>query len=285
MTVLAKTRPVVALIRPEITLAIGTCVLVGEITTLRNLPPIREALLGFLTGFFISSSAMIMNDFFDVEVDKVNAPHRPLPKGTISINELLLLATAASVAGLVVAGLFGSLNFIIAASSWTLGLLYNWKFKEKGLLGNMFVSTSVAIQFVYGGAVVGDPLNEIVLSCSVIAFLADLGVEVAGDIADVRGDELRDAATVVRVWGKSAAIRLSSLLLLSVIPISFMPYLMGWLGQVYVAMITIPDLILTYSVLELFRSRTPVEIKKILRQLLLCIPLAFIAFIVGTLYY
>jgi geranylgeranylglycerol-phosphate geranylgeranyltransferase len=285
MTALAKSRSVIALIRPEITLAIGACVLVGEITTLRNLPPIREALLGFLTGFFISSSAVVVNDYFDVEVDKVNAPDRPLQMGTISINEAILLAIATSVAGLVAAGLLGSLNFAIAAVPWMLVLLYSWKFKEMGLLGNMFVSISVAIQFVYGGAVVGDPLNGVVLSCSVIAFLADLGVEVASDVKDVRGDELRDVATVVRVWGRDVAVCLSSLLLLSVIPVGLVPYLMGWLGQIYVVVIALPDLILAYSVLGLFRSRTPAEVGRILRQLLLCIPLAFIAFVTGVLYH
>jgi len=109
MATLTKTRSVVALIRPEITLAIGESVLVGEIVALKTLPSIREALLGFLTGFFISSAAMVVNDYFNVEVDKVNAPHRPLPMGTIAIPEVMLLATATSVSGLIVAGLLSGL--------------------------------------------------------------------------------------------------------------------------------------------------------------------------------
>ena len=84
MNLLKKVKGIIFLIRPDISIAIGICVLVGEILALGNIPTIKEALLGFFAAFFISASAMIVNDFFDLEVDKVNAPYRPLPMKIIT---------------------------------------------------------------------------------------------------------------------------------------------------------------------------------------------------------
>jgi len=49
-------------------------VVAGEILGLGLLPTLTDALLGFLIGFFVSGSEMILNDYFDEEVDKVNHP-------------------------------------------------------------------------------------------------------------------------------------------------------------------------------------------------------------------
>jgi len=284
MVAFTKTRSVVALIRPEVTMAVGACVIAGEILALRNLPPIREAFLGFMTGFFISSAAMVVNDYFDLEVDKVNAPNRPLPSGTITVSEVMLLTAATSVAGLVAAALLSGLNLAIAAVFWTVSFLYNWKLKETGLAGNMMVSSSAAIPFIYGGVAVGDPLNAVVWSFSVMAFLGNLGEEVASGIMDIKGDEHRHVKSVAIVWGKSVATHLSSMLLFSTILISFVPYLLGWLGHVYQVMITLPDFVVAYSTVRLFRVQTPEEGRKIIRQLFFGMLLALLAFIFCGLY-
>lgn len=60
----------------------------GEIIVLGNIPSIRELFLDFIWGFFLSGSVMILNDYFDIEVDKVDALHRPLPSGLISSKQL-----------------------------------------------------------------------------------------------------------------------------------------------------------------------------------------------------
>lgn len=279
-----KIRSIVALARPVNSLTVGGAVVVGEIVALRSLPSIHEALLGFLTGLFISSSAMVLNDYFDVEVDKVNAPHRPLPMETISIPEAMLLATAASAAGLIAAGLLSWLNLAIAAMFWMVGFLYNWRFKATGLPGNVLVSTSVGIPFIYGGVSVGDPSNMILWSFFVVAFLANMGREVAKGIIDVRGDELRDAKTVARMRGAGVAAHMSSLFLFSAILFSFVPYLLGWLGGVYVAMIMLSDVVMAYPALELLRSRTPMEVRRRKRQILLGMFLGLLAFVVGGVY-
>jgi len=162
--------------------------------------------------------------------------------------------------------------------------LYNWKFKETGLPGNVLVSASAFIPFVCGGVAVGEPLNAIVWVFAVMAFLANLGGEVADGIMDSRGDAQRSAKTVARVWGKDVAAYLSTLLLLSSILFSFVPYFLGWLGQVYLVLITLPDFVIAYSALGILRKRTPIEVRRIKPKLFLGMFLGVLAFTVGGLY-
>lgn len=52
----------IRLIRPELPFAAGVSVLMGEIITLGGLPSTRQALLGFICGFTLSASALILNN-------------------------------------------------------------------------------------------------------------------------------------------------------------------------------------------------------------------------------
>jgi geranylgeranylglycerol-phosphate geranylgeranyltransferase len=74
----------IQIIRPELPLAAGLCVVIGEVVALGMFPPAGTALRGFLLGFLLSGSAMVFNDYFDLEVDRINTPQRPLPAGLLS---------------------------------------------------------------------------------------------------------------------------------------------------------------------------------------------------------
>ena len=80
-----KFKDFLTIIRPINSLMIGFAVIVGEVLALNSLPNLNLMILGFLTGFLISSSSMVFNDYFDLEVDRVNVPNRPLPSGRIPV--------------------------------------------------------------------------------------------------------------------------------------------------------------------------------------------------------
>ena len=62
------------LFRPELSLSAGICALTGQILALGELPPLSRGILGFLSVFCLSGSALTLNDYFDYEGDKINAP-------------------------------------------------------------------------------------------------------------------------------------------------------------------------------------------------------------------
>lgn len=279
-----KIKGILQIFRPELPFAAGVCVLLGEIVALGNFPPLREALFGFICGFFISGSAIVLNDYFDLEVDKVNAPHRPLPSGVVSPAEAILLTGISTVIGLAASFWIGPLTFVFGAAAWLVGFLYNWKFKEKGLLGNLMVAASVAGTFLLGGVAVGEPWNPIVWCFALIGFFIDLGEEIAGDAMDMEGDKKRDSKSIAILKGRRFALGLSSLFFAFVILLSLIPALFGWLGVSYLVMISIMDVLIIVFTIRLLKSQTSAEGVRAMRGIYIGATVGMLAFIIGQVF-
>ena len=278
-TIRDRAQAVADLVKPELPLAAGICVMAGEVIGSESLPTLFVGLMGFLTGFFISGAAMISNDYFDLEVDRVNHPNRPLPSGRISVPELTILTFLFSAAGFITSGLLGSIALALSVFIWIIGILYNWKFKESGLFGNMMVALSIAWTFVFGGAIVGGLENGMIWVFGALAFVFDLGEEIAGGAMDVLGDDKRSARTIALVHGKKYALRVSGFLFVLFVAISLFPFAMGWLSISYLAIFLPVDLVVLYLAKRLLTSQTVEEGRLRIRQLYLTVTALIIVFI------
>jgi geranylgeranylglycerol-phosphate geranylgeranyltransferase len=98
-----RIKAIIQLFRIELPLAAGVCTLIGAIISPGKLPPLWILLSVFLCVFFISSSAMISNDYFDLETDRINAPDRPLPSGHAQPKDAILFAILTAILGLAAA--------------------------------------------------------------------------------------------------------------------------------------------------------------------------------------
>ena len=279
-----KTKGIIRLFRPELPFSAGVCVLLGEIVALGGFPSAREAVLGFMCGFFISGSALISNDYFDLEVDRINSPDRPLPSGAVSPSEAISLAVIAMLIGLAASLAISIQALILSVIFGAVGILYNWRFKQTGLLGNLMVASSVAITFILGGLAVGQPFNQIVWFFSLTAFLIDLGEEIAGDAMDIEGDRKRNSKSIAITHGKDFALRISGAIFFLVVLISFIPYLLGWLGISYLVIISFADVITVFSTMKLLKSQTPEEGRKYMRWIYVGATLGMVAYIVAQIF-
>ena len=271
------------LLKTELPLAAGICVVAGEVLALGGSPNINQGMLGFLTGFFISGSAMISNDYFDLDVDRVNHPDRPLPSGRVSVRELALLTTVFSIAGLMSAALLSSIAVLFAAVLLIVGLLYNWKFKEVGLPGNMMVSFSVAMTFVFGGVSTGQLENGVVWIFGMLAFLFDLAEEIAGGAMDLEGDKLRSVKSLAELKGRRFALRISAALLACFVMLTFLPFLLGWLGDIYLLLVAITDGAVSYFTYKLLKQGAD-EGRPRIRQLYVTLMIFVVVFIISRLF-
>jgi geranylgeranylglycerol-phosphate geranylgeranyltransferase len=278
-----KMKGLLQLFRVELPIAAGICVIAGELLATGGSVSLREFLLGFFAGFFISSSALILNDYFDIESDKINSPTRPLPSRKVTPSEVILLTILTTSIGLIFALLISILAFVIGVVFWLIGFLYNWKLKETGFLGNLMVSCSVAITFIFGGIAVGQPWNRIVWFFGVIVFCIDLGEEIASGAMDEKGDMKRNSKSIAITKGKNYAIRVSSSFFAFVVMISFIPFLLQWLGVSYLFMIAIMDTIIIFSTLKLLKSKSPKAGRLYLRLIYLGATVSLLAFIIGQL--
>jgi geranylgeranylglycerol-phosphate geranylgeranyltransferase len=90
------------------------------------------------------------------------------------------------------------------------------------------VSSSVAITYVLGGIAVAEPWSKIVWSFSMMAFLIDLGEEIAGGAMDIEGDKRRNSKSFAILLGENVALLISGSLFVLVVLISMFPVFLGW---------------------------------------------------------
>lgn len=278
---IAKLQGSLQIIRPELPLAAGLCVVLGEALALGGFPSIQQGMLGFALGFFLSSSAMVFNDYFDLEVDRINAPHHPLPAGLLTPQDAIVLGIVTLLVSLGIALFFQPIVAVLVLIAWVLGFLYNWKLKATGLWGNLIVSTNVAATFILGGILAGEPGSLIVWGFALIAFSFDLAEEIAGDAMDIEGDRKRGSQSIAIRWGRQAALRVSAGLFLWVIVLTILHYILGVRSLYYVLPIAVMDIAIGFFTLRLLKSQTAVEGRKYMRRMYLIATACLLIFLVG----
>jgi len=230
-------------------------VVLGELLALGKLPAITEVVLGFLSVFFISATSLILNDYFDVESDKINAPERPLPAGLVTKQDVVWLSIVVTTLGFIAGYMISITALLVVILAWGVGFLYNWRFKRTGLFGNLMVSFSVGMTFIFGGIAVDQPFEKVVWSFGVMVFLINLGEEIAADAMDLAGDSQAGSRSLPVLLGSESALKISAVIFSLVIVVSCLPYLFGWIEWVYAFPILLMDIVIFYSMLKLLDSR------------------------------
>ncbi|HWQ49375.1 MAG TPA: UbiA family prenyltransferase [Methanosarcina sp.] len=243
------------LFRFELPFTAGVCVILGELLALGTLPTTTEIVLGFLSIFFISATALIFNDYFDLEIDRINAPERPLPAGLVTEQEIVLLSIVVAMLGFITGYLISLEALLVVILVWAVGFLYNWRFKKAGFIGNLMVSFSVGMTFIFGGIAVNKPFEIIVWFFAVIVMLIDLGEEIAADAMDIEGDSQAGSRSLALVLGREKALKISGATFLLVVVASSLPFLFGWLEWIYLLPILLIDVVILYSTSKLLNSR------------------------------
>lgn len=281
MPILEKIKALLQLIRPELPISAGICVVVGQTIALGRIPSLTDLGLGFGLGLFLSSSAMIFNDLFDLEVDRINTPNKPLPSGRVTTTEAVVLGIITGVIALLIAGLISALVLILSLVLWVLGFLYNWKLKATGFLGNLIVATNVAMTFILGGISVGETNNLLVWIFGAIAFVFDLAEEIAGDAMDMEGDQKIGSRSLAILYGKKVALRASGVLFFVMILLSLLPILLGETSLAYILPIGIMDVAIVLFGIRLMKSTTHAEGHQAMRGLYLSATVGLVAFILS----
>jgi len=248
------------LIRPANSILVGFAVIVGIAVASNNYHEIFRvrSLFGFFTGFFISSFSMISNDIYDIEIDRVNQPDRPLASGAVSVGQAKIFSVVALVLGLAASAVLGYVTFGIAALFALIGWYYNYRAKKTGLFGNSLVALSLAIPYVFGSVSLGDYHVNLGYILALTSFLAGMGREILKGVADVEGDKLRNVRTVAVSRGTPVAKKLAAFFFLLAVITSSFPLILDLLGKaifVYSGLILIPDAIFVYLAIKTVRMK------------------------------
>jgi geranylgeranylglycerol-phosphate geranylgeranyltransferase len=267
----------------------GFAVIVGEVVGLSsngfhytNLDLSKAAFYGFWAGFLLLAASMVLNDYFDREIDAINSPTKPLPSGAVNPSEALSLAIVLTSFGLLFAASTGPSTLLTALLSIVLMVAYNAKAKRFGLLGNGLVSVNMAIPFIYGGVAVRSLTWSLAIFAT-LAFLASLGREIMKGIVDVKGDAAKGIRSVAVTKGSTQAGKQSAVLFVSAVALSALPMLFGLVSILYLPLVAICDagfLMTSYSITA---SPTPRNAKRDKNFVLLWMTFGLLAFVIGSL--
>ncbi len=269
-----------SIVRRPNCIMIGLAVVIGEAIALGGLPPLASSLSGFLTASLMMAGTMILNDIYDLSSDRVNNPTRPLVSEKIGLSEARILSVLFSAVSIVFAIILGLYTTLIALLALYLMIYYNTRGKRTGLLGNIVVSFNVALPFFYGGVAVNN-LRPLLFVFSTLAFLANLGREVAKGIPDAVGDRETGVRTIAVMHGPRTAARISAVLFVSAVVLSFTPLFLGTISLLYFPGVALADVGFIYSSARLLRSQDPRVVKTVKTQVLFWMLLGLVGFLLG----
>lgn len=240
--------------------------------------PLNVVSAGFLTyvGAFVAGSALdagwasasavaatglavaagnAINDYFDRDVDAVNQPDRPIPSGAVSPRGALVFSGLCFALAVLLAVTLPLPAIAIAVVNLLALVLYTEYFKGLPGIGNAIVSYLVGSTFLFGAAAV-DALGPAPASLALLAGVATFSREVIKDVEDRAGDRQEGLRTLPIVFGDRSALLLAAGVLTLAVLASPLPYVLGTLGVVYLAIVLPADAIMVYAVCRAFSDPT-----------------------------
>ncbi|MFX1262937.1 MAG: geranylgeranylglycerol-phosphate geranylgeranyltransferase [Promethearchaeota archaeon] len=171
----------------------------------------------YITYFTIAAGSNVVNDIYDIEIDRINRPHRALPSGRMTIRQAWFYVAGLSAIGLLFGFLTGPWSTLIVLAFIVIGYAYAARVKTWGLAGNFMVAFSFAFGVLYGSFVyVEQTMSYVVPIPSWLFFLTAFMIlqarETIKGAEDVEGDRIRDVRTIARVYGYNAAAGVAALL-------------------------------------------------------------------------
>ena len=272
----AALRGFVELTRPGNVVAAGVLTFTGSFVASGFGAAATPVAAAVAATIFATAAGNAVNDYFDRDVDRVNRPDRPIPRGAVTaraggaFSGLLFL-------GAVVAAVTLPITAIAIAVANLLALVvYTKLFKGLPGVGNVVVAYLTGSTFLFGGAAVGQVTSPAVAVLFALAALATLSRELIKDVEDIAGDRAEGLRTLPIVAGESAALRVGAAVLAVAVAASAVPYLMGTFGLVYVAVVLPADVVMLDAVRRSFADPGTAQ-----RRLKRGMFLAAVAFIVG----
>jgi geranylgeranylglycerol-phosphate geranylgeranyltransferase len=212
-----------------------------------------KVVLASFSAFLISAGGNCINDVFDVEIDRINKPYRPLVRGEVSISSAVWFSAVLFSLGIILSFMLKPFCVLIAVLASLLLVAYSRFLKKRLLWGNLTVAFVSASAFLYGGVITTD--FRLSLIPAGFAFLFHLGREIIKDVEDLKGDSSRGASTLPITIGINPSFALSTLVFLVLIVLTIMPYSFRIFSLLYL-LIVIPcvDLVLVYVVWSMWRD-------------------------------
>lgn len=218
-------------------------------------------ILGGLAAGLIGGAANAINDYFDVTIDRVNRPLRPLPRGAVSPSVAVILWAVLSLAGISLNLFLNSSALWIAVGAVAVLFAYSAWLKRTVLVGNVVVAGMTGTAFMYGAVVAGAPGKA--LFPFLFAFLINLGREILKDIEDMAGDQRDGATTLPLKHGIPVALVIATAVFIVLIAATIVPFSLGTYGTTYLVLVNVVNLLLGFVIVSMWTDRMPRNLRRL----------------------
>lgn len=183
-------RPFVLIIRPVNCLGTFSLVIISTYAAMGQNFPVIPALLGGLGVALNAGAGSVINDYFDVEADRVNQLGRMLPAGQLSRREALRYYLVLSALSAGVLGLVNLWALLVGVGMSLLLFVYSWKLREiSGVVSNLAIAFSLGMMLAFGAVITGH-ISKLIVLFFVFGVYTGFVRELIGDIADLEGDRI-----------------------------------------------------------------------------------------------
>ncbi|MBU2928647.1 geranylgeranylglycerol-phosphate geranylgeranyltransferase [Winogradskyella psychrotolerans] len=250
----------------------------GVLITLSNF----NFFLLVLATVLIAAGGYIINDIYDIEIDKINKPDKVVIDKHISEKNAYNLFIACNIIGVGIGfylanGIGKSAFFSIFFVASALLYIYSTSLKQIAVLGNVIVSIVVALSILSVGLfelvpaininnkAVQTTFLKIIIDYAIFAFMINLLRELVKDIEDIDGDYKAGLKTLPILLGRKRAAKVA--FIVSLVPIlSITDYIITYLFKqqiavAYFLLLVIAPLI--YVSIKLFSAKSKAQFKHI----------------------
>lgn len=296
---MSKLKAVWQLMRLEHGVMLFLAIVIGSLLSQKTLYgnidlPLLNIVLTFFTALFLEASTFALNDYYDLEIDRINKrTDRPLVRGDLSPKSALTIFYILFPLGLICSFFVNSACFIIALITAFISVFYDVKMKKIKLVGNFYIAYIMAIPFIFGGVSVlhNNPftieaINPVIYIVALIAFLAGTGREIMKDVQDFEGDKGKGVRSFPKYIGMRASASVAAVFYLCSIALSFLPFSFPAYNQFYgniyyIGMVIVCDSMLLSASLQLLMKRKA-NMKYLRRFSLVAIFIGLLAFLIGA---
>lgn len=170
-----------------------------------------DLILIILSTIFIAAGGYVVNDFFDVEIDRINKPgnnYFETENRRKNFLKIYLCLSAAGIGAGIYLSLIKKIPFVMMINLLSFGLLflYSQSLKKIFLFGNIIIALLTAmsllvILFSDKQAFADEGIRKIIFAYSLFAFFLTIIREIIKDMQDAEGDRLYGRKTIPVISG------------------------------------------------------------------------------------
>jgi geranylgeranylglycerol-phosphate geranylgeranyltransferase len=170
----------------------------------------KSFVIATINTLLVMSCSMVLNDLFDIEVDKINNPQRPLITGEITKKEAIILSGILLSITETLSFLYFPkiLQYIIHAAIFNI-ITYTPILKKIPIIKNISCALLISFSVIFTGLATNINIKgkiDFLMTFVRLLFFGSLYNEIILDIRDYDGDKINGINTIPVLFGKDVSL-------------------------------------------------------------------------------